>query len=313
MTLDLPRTGQQFSISHGDYSAVITELGATLRVFRYRGSDVTVALGPDDIVPCCEGRPLIPFPNRLAHGEYDFDGQHYQLPINEPERDNAIHGFGMNYYWTLEKLTESSVTLSWRVPLMPGYPFSLIVFMIYTLDDNGLHISCDAHNHGTGPAPWALALHPWFANGEDAHGDAIDAVTARCSLEIPANVHVLANENLIPTGTEPVDGTKFDFRKERLLNEQPYDDALTGLTHAADGTVTAVFTRPDGRRVAIIGDESITSFQVCTGTGFPEAIHPAGVAVEPQTAYANAFNTKTDLIEIAPGGTAHTTITYRVL
>ena len=77
--------------------------------------------------------------------------------------------------------------------------------------------------------------------------------------------------------------------------------------------MTAVFTRPDGRQVAIIGDESITSFQVCTGTGFPEAIHPTGVAVEPQTAYANTFRTGIDLIEIAPGDTAHTTIRYQVL
>ena len=308
-----PRTGQQFSISHGDYTAVIAQLGATLRVFRYQGDDVTVSTGPDDVVTCCVGRVLVPFPNRLEHGSYDFDGAHYQLPINEPERDNAIHGFGMNYYWQLERLTEDSVTLSWRVPLTEGYPFSLQVFITYTLSNSGMRIDCDAVNNGDGPAPWAMAVHPWFSNGEDAHGNAIDAVTSRCSVQIPANTHVLTNGNLIPTGTEPVDGTKFDFRTAALLDRQPYDDALTDLTHAADGTVTAVFTRPDGRQVAIIGDESITSFQVCTGTGFPEAIHPTGVAMEPQTAYANTFRTGIDLIEIAPGDTAHTTIRYQVL
>ena len=303
-----PRTGQQFSISHGDYTAVIAHLGATLRVFRYQGDDVTVSTGPDDVVTCCVGRVLVPFPNRLEHGSYDFDGAHYQLPINEPERDNAIHGFGMNYYWQLERLTEDSVTLSWRVPLTEGYPFSLQVFITYTLSNSGMRIDCDAVNNGDGPAPWAMAVHPWFSNGEDAHGNAIDAVTSRCSVQIPANTHVLTNGNLIPTGTEPVDGTKFDFRTAALLDRQPYDDALTDLTHAADGTVTAVFTRPDGRQVAIIGDESITSFQVCTGTGFPAIKHPAGVAVEPQTAYANAFNTGKDLIVIKPGETSSTAL-----
>ena len=44
------RTGQQFSISHGDYEAVITELGATMRKLTYKGEDLTVALGPDDLV-----------------------------------------------------------------------------------------------------------------------------------------------------------------------------------------------------------------------------------------------------------------------
>ena len=37
-----PRTGQQFSISHGDYHAVVTELGATLRKLTYQGEDIIV-------------------------------------------------------------------------------------------------------------------------------------------------------------------------------------------------------------------------------------------------------------------------------
>ena len=54
--------------------------------------------------------------------------------------------------------------------------------------------------------------------------------------------------------------------------------------------------------------ETVTSFQVCTGTGFPAIKHPAGVAVEPQTAYANAFNTGKDLIVIKPGETSSTAL-----
>ncbi|MEZ5164719.1 MAG: hypothetical protein R2683_03335 [Bifidobacterium adolescentis] len=38
-----PRTGQQFSISHGDYHAVVTELGATLRKLTYQGEDIIVS------------------------------------------------------------------------------------------------------------------------------------------------------------------------------------------------------------------------------------------------------------------------------
>ena len=47
---------------------------------------------------------------------------------------------------------------------------------------------------------------------------------------------------------------------------------------------------------------------MCTGTGFPAIKHPAGVAVEPQTAYANAFNTGKDLIVIKPGETSSTAL-----
>ena len=55
-----PRTGQQFSISHGDYHAVVTELGATLRKLTYQGEDIIVSPGPDDMVTCCHGQLLIP-------------------------------------------------------------------------------------------------------------------------------------------------------------------------------------------------------------------------------------------------------------
>ncbi|HBJ51637.1 MAG TPA: aldose epimerase, partial [Bifidobacterium dentium] len=116
------RSGQQFSISHGDYKAVVTELGATLRKLTYRGEDLIVSLGPDDVVSCCHGQILIPFPNRVEGGEYTFEGKTYTLPIDEHARNNAIHGYGYRSYWKLESLTEESVALTWRTPNMAGYP-----------------------------------------------------------------------------------------------------------------------------------------------------------------------------------------------
>ena len=99
-----PRTGQQFSISHGDYHAVVTELGATLRKLTYQGEDIIVSPGPDDMVTCCHGQLLIPFPNRIENGEYTFEGKTYTLPIDEHERRNAIHGYGKRAFWKLVSL-----------------------------------------------------------------------------------------------------------------------------------------------------------------------------------------------------------------
>lgn len=296
-----PRTGEQYTITHGDYTAVVTELGAILRRLTYKGEDILASYGADDLVKCCGGEILIPFPNRLEAGTYTFEGHDYTLPIDEHERNNAIHGYGYRSYWKLESLTEDSVSLSWRVPDMAAYPFDVIATATYRLDDEGVHITIDAFNNDTKAAPWALAIHPWLANGRNAYGDAIDADNALCTLLIDADTHVVPNENLIPVGTEPVEGTKFDFRKGRKLDEQPYDDALTDVHHDENGLAHAFFTRPDGMMIHITGDETITSFQVCDATGFPAEVHPAGVAVEPQTAYANTFKTGKDLIVIEPG------------
>ena len=78
--------------------------------------------------------------------------------------------------------------------------------------------------------------------------------------------------------------------------------------HGEDGTITAVFTRPDGLKGRVGGDETVTSFQVSTGTGFPAIKQPAGVAVEPQPAYATAITTGKDLIVIKPGETSSTAL-----
>lgn len=306
-----PRSGQQYCIRYGAYSAVITEQGATLRRLDWDGTEILVPFDADQAAPTCHGQILVPFPNRVEGGVYTFDGTTYELPIDEHERHNAIHGYGYRHRWTLQALTESSVTLGWRMPTMAGYPFDLVMTAAYELGDDGLTLTVSAYNNGDRKAPWALAIHPWLSNGRHGYGDEIDGHNAECHLTIPGDTHVTVNDNLIPTGTEPVDGTKYDLRGDPALVDQPFDDAWTDLRHDEDGTVTAVFTRPDGVQVRLGGDETITSFQVCTGTGFAAYKHPAGVAVEPQTAYANAFNTGIDLIEIEPGQTSATRLFIR--
>ena len=40
-----------------------------------------------------KGAVLFPFPNRIKKGKYSYQGKLYSFQINEPQRDNAIHGF----------------------------------------------------------------------------------------------------------------------------------------------------------------------------------------------------------------------------
>ena len=47
------------------------------------------------------GQVLIPWPNRLEDGGYEFDGRRYQLPLTEPEQHNAIHGLVRSERWAV--------------------------------------------------------------------------------------------------------------------------------------------------------------------------------------------------------------------
>ena len=181
-----PRTGQQYSIAYGDWKAVVTELGGTLRKLTYRGRNIIVPLGPDDPVTCCQGQMLVPFPNRIEAGTYTFEGVTYELPIDEHDRNNAIHGYGYRSFWKLESLTETSVIQSWRVPYLLGYPFDVTVTATHELTEDGMKVTISATNNGDIDAPWALALHPWLDNGFNGYGDEIDGHNAQCTLQVPA-------------------------------------------------------------------------------------------------------------------------------
>ncbi|RBP99183.1 aldose epimerase [Bifidobacterium xylocopae] len=305
-----PRTGQQFAISCGDYQAVVTEQGAILRALRYQGKDLIATFGEDEPVPCSNGCVLVPFPNRVEDGEYTFDGKTYRLPIDEHERHNAIHGYGYRYYWHLERLTETSVTLSWRTPSLAYYPFDLVVGATYTLNEDGLTMTVSARNQGDRRAPWAFGIHPWLANGREGSGDRIQDDNGECSLLIPCRTHVTVDDRLIPTGEEPAQGD-YDLTGGPSLKGRAFDDAWTGIERDSQGRSSAVLTRPDGIRMTLWGDRTINAWQVCTGTGFDASFRPAGVAVEPMTAYANAFRTGKDLIILEPGEEYETQVGYR--
>ena len=181
-----PRTGNQYSIHHGDFSAVVCELGSKLRRFDYGGKEVFCSYGPDDLTPTCCGYILAPWPNRIKDGEYDFNCKHYCAPVNEyhPEpRNNANHGYAYQYMWKLESLTENSVTQSLRFPNLDGYPFDVTVTATYELNDKGMTVTVSARNDGDEPAPWALGLHPWVANGKNGEtSEQRDADSAACRL-----------------------------------------------------------------------------------------------------------------------------------
>lgn len=312
MTSTTPLTGEQYTIHHGDYEATICEQGAILRSLRWKGTDLIASFDPDKPVPCCNGYMLIPYPNRIEEGRYTFEGKTYQFPLDEVDRNNSIHGTGYRTFWVCEKKSDDSVTLVWRnAAEAKSYPFKVRARVTFSLSDEGLSLSMTGMNEGSTDAPWAFGIHPWLSNGKNLYGnDPILAQNVRCTLELGAEKHVTVNENLIPTGTETVAGTKFDLHEPTVLGNTVFDDAWTDVDRDADGGSHATLTRPDGVSVTIYGDKTINAWQVCTGTNFPDESHPSGVAVEPMTGYANAFRTGENLVVLKPGDSYTTNLRF---
>src|SRR5699024_8473461 len=65
-------SGRQIRISGGGYTAEIASVGATLRSLSHRDRPLTATFGADEVRPAALGTGLLPWPNRIAGGAYEF-------------------------------------------------------------------------------------------------------------------------------------------------------------------------------------------------------------------------------------------------
>jgi len=284
-------TGQQLQISDGEHVAVITEVGANLRSYRVGERDVITSFDEDELPPASHGAVLVPWPNRIGDGTYEWDGQTYRLPLTEhAPRLTALHGLVCWTRWDVTEHTASSVTLAHDLVPQPGYPWALHSEITYTVSHDGLEVTLTTRNESDEDAPYGTGFHPWLSPG----GADLD----ECTLRIDAERHVTIDERLLPTGTEKADGA-WDFTEHRSLAGVALDDAFVGITRNAKGLSWIELTAPDGRTAAVWTDESMDTWQVCTGDGILGA-HRTGVAAEPMTCIADAFRTGQRLVRLAP-------------
>lgn len=289
----VPPSGDQFEITAGGYRAVVTESGAALRSLTHEGRALLHGFDEGEMTSGGRGQLLMPWPNRLRDGHYSFDGQDHQLALTEPARHNASHGLVRWAAWTPEEHSASSISLSYRLMAQTGYPWTVDLHVLYDLSADGLHVTQTATNLATSPAPYACGAHPYLCLG-----DAIEGL----ELTVPARTRLLTDpERLLPRGQEPVAGTDADFSVGRVIGDAVLDVPFGDLEYV-EGRVTALLRDPDsGRGVSLWADERHRWLQVFTPP-VPDGRPRPGIAIEPMTAPADAFNSGTDLVTLAPAG-----------
>jgi aldose 1-epimerase len=287
-------SGQQFRISHGDQTATIVEVGAAVREYRVDGFEVFQSYDEHDVSWGYHGTVLVPWPNRIRDGRYDFDGEAFQLGLSEPERCNAMHGLAAWQRWTPISEHTDTVSLFFRLLPSPGYPFHLDTVVTYTLGDEGLLVETTSTNVGDTPCPYGLGFHPYASTGAAA-------VVDECSLSVGVARRMILDERLNPIGDEAVAGTDYDFREPRSLAGRVLDDGFGEVIADDHGRSWARLSRPDGRTVALWADASFGYWQIFSGDTLPPEFARRGVAIEPMTAAPNAFVSGAGLQRLEPG------------
>jgi aldose 1-epimerase len=288
-------TGAQYRIAHGEQHATVVEVGAGLREYSVAGFPVVDGFGEEEIAAVGRGQVLVPWPNRVANGRYEFGGETFQLPLGEPSLGNAIHGLVRWSSWDLLEIAPASARLGHVLWPQSGYPFTLLLELVYELSDAGLRVTIRAENAGRSPAPYGAGMHPYVR----AERGGIDASVLR----VAAEQWLELDERKIPTGRLlSVAGTSYDFRDPRHLHEIAMDTAFTGLERDRDGTARAELRSGDGaRRVTVWMDGHFDYLMLFTGEGLPDGGRRRSLAIEPMTCAPNAFRNGLGLLVLEPG------------
>ena len=287
-------SGDQVEIRAGDTRLVLVTVGGGIRRLTRGDWHVLDGYDEDEMAPGGAGQPLIPWPNRLAGGRYEFDGKTYQVPLTEPDKLNALHGFARWLTWSVDEHRSAYAVLALDMYPRPGYPFPLRLRIEYSLRESGVSVATTTINAGRSRAPYANGFHPYLSVGTPS----ID----ECTLELRAATVYEMDERQIPIRTRSVEGTTYDFRKPRAIGPQQLDSAFTDLAHDADGKARVRLRGPAGSRsVTLWMDETYRHVMAFTGDTLSDpARRRRALAVEPMTAAPNAFQTGDGLRVLAP-------------
>lgn len=300
-----PSLPKGFHIHRNGYEARVTSMGGALRSLRHQGRDLVVSFEEDSRIPDYRGVICAPWPNRLADGRYRYGESLYEVPLTEPGRGTALHGFLYDRVWDLEDYSPAAVELSCTVEPTAGYPFQLRLAVRYEVSHRGLRCSVRAVNTGRETAPYGVCPHPYLLAGPAPLDEWFVTIPAAEFLEVTP-------DRLLPIAVHPVAGHAFDFRDGRVLGNTTIDHAFTGIIREFGGRAAVRAFDPSGTGVELSWGPEWPWLQIHTADK-PLKPDRLGLAVEPMTCPPDAFNSGTDLIHLAPGRTHTASWTIRAL
>jgi aldose 1-epimerase len=277
------------SISAGPYAASVRTRGAGLNSLTFNGRDLVDPYIPAPNPENYRGDILAPWPNRIEDGEYTFDGVVYKIPINEPNRNTALHGLVFDLDWEVVDQSQSSVTLNVTLENSYYYPSDLELTTQYSVSDQGLSITISALNVGAKRAPYGVSIHPYLIPTSHSRVDEWKLkVNASQVLEVDL-------ERLLPIGLRSVEDLNFDFRGGRVIGNQFIDHAFK-VDLGSELIVSVAADNGDAVEMTFTSD--CDWIQIHTADRRGGADSRICLAVEPMTCPPNAFRNPEALREL---------------
>src|SRR5918995_4657374 len=95
-TVTDPPTGAEHALERGRQRLVVSEAGGGARSWTVDGSELLASFASGTREGAFAGKPLMPWPNRLRDGRYEFEGREHRVKVTEPETATALHGLTLS-------------------------------------------------------------------------------------------------------------------------------------------------------------------------------------------------------------------------
>jgi aldose 1-epimerase len=142
-----------------------------------------------------------------------------------------------------------------------------------------------------GPCSANRSGPPPRGTGRRVHGARSPSRRRSEATRAPGRTVLRSDERGLPTGTEAVEHTEYDFRKPRQIGSTTFDHA--SLMWSSEIQITEL-------KVSLWVDQSYPYVMLFSGDPLPN-VNRRSLAVEPMTCPPNAFRTKDALIRLEPG------------
>jgi len=233
---------------------------------------------------------LFPFPNRLRDGRYEWGGEIFEFPVNDPATGTALHGLGMDKDIELigYEVGENEATAVCQFQSegdYPYYPFPFTFTAVFKIEHPGrLTITLAFRNDGDRALPAGLGWHPYFHLGYDQIKDT--------ALQMPDCQLVGIDSAMIPTGKRYAYD---EFAVSKKIGTTVLDNCFA--LPDAEG-IAEIFLRRESHELRFwqeTGPGKFNFLQVFTPA------HRGSIAIEPMTCNIDAFNNGEGLAVIEPG------------
>lgn len=262
---------------------------------------------------------LAPFPGRIRGGRFRFLGHDYQLPINEPDPGNAIHGCVSRRPWRVvaSASDDAGAEATFRIgadetpDLLGEFPFPFRLTMTVRLSGGRLTHAFVAENLGGEPMPFGLGLHPYVPLPLGGEGSVDEQ---EIWIDAP---YYWEQSGFMPVGTTVRSSESIDLRRPRSLRALASvglggPDRLLNFCHSQFTHEHAPAPGPSGVSSGVRNPAAGREVVVEADAAFPALVFyipPTRdkVSFEPHTCVPNAFNLQDEgvragTIVLGPGG-----------